>query len=100
MPKYRLCIMVDKEVLDSVMQDAYSRDDDGSCQYVKLINGEHVEHKPEEDEDEWEAIDSCTAWGLGWMRQSFRNLFPSAYRVLMNRSWEVEYCRPPKVRED
>ncbi|CAK1366998.1 hypothetical protein CB0940_10339 [Cercospora beticola] len=99
MPKYDMCVLADKEVIDSVMEDARPWKNDRPRGHVKLVRADHKKEWHEAKEG-YPAIDGSTAHDVGWMKQAVAYLFPRLYSVLLRSSWGSEYRRPPRIRED
>ncbi|KAJ5317415.1 hypothetical protein N7508_001923 [Penicillium antarcticum] len=104
--RYRLCIMVDEEALQSVLDiptedlEAYN-----TTGFVILINGRWPpEWDPEElaagggPDDGHEPVYGCTLDEVGWMKVRYGEAQTGASsRMTDDGDWSVEYRRPPAI---
>ncbi|KAF7118900.1 hypothetical protein CNMCM5793_008536 [Aspergillus hiratsukae] len=107
--RYRYCIQVDEEALDSVVHKApapWSEIPGNSVGYVNLISKEWEPYDPVEYEDEYERleeppeepIEGCTLHDVGWMKVLYHSVMVAKYNYLRDDlAWEYEYRRPPKL---
>lgn len=95
--RYRYCIQVTQEALESVFAD-----DSVKMGFMHIILANWEEYSPYEDgerfEEEEEAIEGCTLEDVGWIKVPFRTLMTSVWNYLRPQwAWEVEYRRPPEL---
>ncbi|EED14970.1 conserved hypothetical protein [Talaromyces stipitatus ATCC 10500] len=108
-PWYRLCIMVDEETLQSVLDippedvDSYN-----STGFVILIDGTWQPYLlSEEDlegyispppENDFEPVQGCTLEDVGWMKvHCHRAQIVASAHICDGGDWEREYSRPPEI---
>ncbi|KAF4160012.1 hypothetical protein CNMCM6936_004141 [Aspergillus lentulus] len=107
--RYRYCIQVDEEALDSVVRKSpvpWGEIPGNNVGYVNLISKEWEPYDPVEYEDEderleeppEEPIEGCTLHDVGWMKVLYDSVMVSKYNYLRESlAWEYEYRRPPQV---
>lgn len=93
--RYRYCIQVTQDVLDSVIAD------EGNG-FVRLIWGDWKEYEPfdegERFEQEQEAIEGCTLEDVGWIKVPFEGVMVIPWCYLRSEwAWETEYRRPTEL---
>lgn len=91
--RYRYCIMVDEEALESIVEDP----DDG---FVKLVqrDWEPYMHVPRARETVEDAVEDCTLHDVGWMMVAYQDVMVDIYCHLRGyNDWYTEYRRPPRV---
>lgn len=112
--RYRLCLFVDEESLQSVIQPPLE-DRFNKNAFVNMLNGWWKEeslddHDPEDlDDDELEAvrqellngydpIEGCTVQDVGWMKVTFRAAGLAGFlRLGELGEWERYYVRPSEI---
>ncbi|KAJ5139228.1 uncharacterized protein N7515_004076 [Penicillium bovifimosum] len=108
--RYRLCIMVDEEALQSVL-DIPTEDLEqyNTTGFVILINGRwSPEWDPEELaaelaaggglDDGHEPVYGCTLGEVGWMKVRYGQAQTGASSLMTpDGSWDLEYRRPPAI---
>jgi hypothetical protein len=97
--RYRYCIQVDAEALESVIHDAPAPPlpDATTDGFVNLI---WRDWEPTSDPREpvEEPIEGCTQEDVGWMMVAYADVMVSMYYYLRDwNDWYVEYRRPPEV---
>lgn len=95
--RYRYCIQVTQQALESVLAD-----DRKKMGYVHIILADWEEYSPYENgerfEEEEEAIEGCTLEDVGWIKVPFNSLMPVIWGYLRSDcAWEIEYRRPPEI---
>ena len=90
--RYRYCVQVDAEALESVIHDTIS---DG---FVNLIWKDWEPDKPDHREEVEEPIEGCTQHKVGWMNVAYQDVMVGMYYYLRGwNDWYTEYRRPPEV---
>jgi hypothetical protein len=98
--RYRYCVHVDAEALESVIHDAPSppQPDAISDGFVNLIWRDWEPSRPDPREEVEEPIEGCTQHTVGWMRVAYQDVMVDMYHLLRDwNDWYSEYCRPPQV---
>ncbi|KAF7171146.1 hypothetical protein CNMCM5623_003575 [Aspergillus felis] len=107
--RYRYCIQVDEEALESVVHRApapWGEIRVNNVGYINLISKEWEPYDPVEYEDQEEVveeppeepIEGCTLHDVGWMKVLYDRVMVSKYNYLRNgMAWEYEYRRPPQL---
>ncbi|KAJ5443955.1 uncharacterized protein N7458_007827 [Penicillium daleae] len=97
--RYRYCIQVTQDELDSVLADDYERNG-----FLRMIWRDWKEYEPfEEDgerfeEEEEEPLEGCTLEAVGWMRVPFWGVMFLPWSHLRDpNAWYIEYRRPPAI---
>lgn len=107
--RYNVCIMVDEEALQSVL-DIPLEDVDGYNEngFVILVNGRWEPYFLSEEELEgytsppqennFEPVQGCTLEDVGWMKVRYdqAQIVASAY-MRDDSGWNAEYRRPPEI---
>ena len=93
--RYRYCIQITQEMLESVLADGNEK-----MPVVRIIRGDWKEYSPYEDgfrfEDEGEAIEGCTLEDVGWINVPFEDVMLVTWCYLRD-YWYIEYRRPPAI---
>lgn len=93
--RYRYCIQVTQEMLESALADERE-----NMAIVRIIRGDWEEYSPYEDgfriDDEGEAIEGCTLNDVGWINVPLEGLMVDTYCYLRG-EWQTEYRRPPEI---
>lgn len=114
--------MVNKECLESVLNgpppekpdlraksyvyfidEVFGKDTDGDEDDVDETEDEDENRDLNEDggggikEVDYEPIEGCAKYDVGWMKLCLANLCPRAYNIMEGYAWEAHYVRPPKV---
>jgi hypothetical protein len=97
--RYRYCIQVTQEALESALADDCEKKEMG---VVYIIQAKWQEYSPyadgERHEEEEEAIEGCTLEDVGWIKVPFESLMPVVWGYLRSDcAWEIEYHRPPDM---
>ncbi|CAI7653923.1 unnamed protein product [Penicillium bialowiezense] len=104
--RYRLCIMVDEEAMQSVLDiPAEDLDKYNTTAFVILINGrwpplfdaEELAARGRPDNDH-EPVYGCTAEEAGWMKVRYEEAqIGVSSRMAQGGDWSMEYQRPPAM---
>jgi hypothetical protein len=96
--RYRYCIQVDAEVLESIVHDAKAppAPDPDSEGYVNLIWKDWEPYGPGSRESE-EPIEGCTEHDVGWIMVVYSDVVGMYYHLRDPDAWDHEYRRPPIV---
>lgn len=97
--RYRYCIMVDAEALNSVLREG-SEPETLSDGFVNLIwkDWEPEPPRPNRRETPEEPIEGCTRHDVGWMRVAYQDVGVGMYYYLRDYNDRYrEYRRPPEV---
>ncbi|KAJ5947139.1 hypothetical protein N7466_000154 [Penicillium verhagenii] len=93
--RYRYCIQVTQEMLESVIAD-----EGEAMAIVRIIRGDWEEYSPYKDdfrfEEEREAIEGCTLEDVGWINVPFDGVMTICWGDLRG-DWDGEYRRPPSI---
>jgi len=90
--RYRYCVQVDAEALESVIHDTIS---DG---FVNLIWKDWEPDKPDHREEIEEPVEGCTQHKVGWLNVAYQDVMVGMYYYLRGwNDWYAEYRRPPEV---
>jgi len=98
--RYRYCIQVDDEALQSVIEDEPATENGGIFEgFVNVIKKDWEPAKPDARGLEvMEPIEGCTQDDVGWMMISYQFVIGEMYFLLRGwNSWYIEYRRPPEV---
>ncbi|KAJ5364364.1 uncharacterized protein N7496_010077 [Penicillium cataractarum] len=95
--RYRYCIQVTQDVLDSVLAGDYERNG-----FVRVIRADWEVYEPydhgERIEEEEEPLEGCTLEDVGWVKVQFDGMMFIAWGYLRSDwAWGVGYRRPPKI---
>ncbi|RHZ45543.1 uncharacterized protein CDV56_102885 [Aspergillus thermomutatus] len=105
--RYRYCIQVDEEALDSVVHKVPAPWEEICCNnvgYVNFIDKEWEPYGPVYYEDEYdrlvedpeEPIEGCTLHNVGWMKVHYDTVMVCKYNYMRDElAWDWEYRRPP-----
>lgn len=102
--RYGLCIMVEEEALQSVLDIPLEElDTYNETGFVILVNGRQEAERGEEEsdelvEDDFEPLHGCTLEDVGWMKVRYgqAQIMGSAH-MGNGFCWEREYRRPPQI---
>ena len=98
--RYRYCVQVDDEALESVIHDspAPPEPDTISDGLVNLIWKDWEPYRPDPREEVEEPIEGCTLNNVGWMRVAYPDVMVGMYYYLRDyNDFYREYRRPPEV---
>jgi hypothetical protein len=108
-PRYKYCIHVDAESMQSVLDGPSPTEPDlHGVSYVNLIRADHAweawAKEPAESRDESEPqdenepeLEGRTSLDVGWIKVAVKGLVPEVYETLVNDyMWDVFYVRPNK----
>ncbi|KAJ5392883.1 hypothetical protein N7465_011857 [Penicillium sp. CMV-2018d] len=99
--RYRLCILVDEEAVQSVLEiPEEGLDELNTTGFVVMINGRWVPEivEWEEDDDGYEPLYGCTRQDVGWMKVHYDRAQIVASTTMRHESnWGFEYRRPPAI---
>lgn len=92
--RYRYCIQVDNEALESVILYDPATSPPG---YVNLL-WKDWEPTPDPREPVEEPTEGCTQIDVGWMMVDYKDVMVAMYRLLRDwNDWDLEYRRHPEV---
>jgi hypothetical protein len=113
--RYRFCLSVDEESLQSVLEAPFDYYGDKGA-IVNMLSGwwkeEPEEYDPEDYDSEdledgklkdslierWDPIEGCTLENVGWMKVSFRDVGVRAFAKLAEHNeWDSLYVRPFEI---
>ncbi|KEQ94433.1 hypothetical protein AUEXF2481DRAFT_275991 [Aureobasidium subglaciale EXF-2481] len=102
-PRYRYCILVDSEALESCVSSPAPPDSDEDNQgWVKVIDKNfplvHPLLKKRKEESGYEEIDGITEKHVGWVKCPYTSVMTEYYRLFRDlNGYMVSYRRPPAV---
>ncbi|KAF7163908.1 hypothetical protein CNMCM6106_000680 [Aspergillus hiratsukae] len=104
--RYRYCIQVTDESLDSIIQKAPPPEEEiiNREGFVNIIDASWEPYSQwdggERIEDDEEPLEGCTLLDVGWMRVRYDGVMTGSYYYLRNQgAWDHEYRRPPEIVE-